>query len=111
MKLEIRLTASSSKHGTTDYRTTVFVKEKPFICVKLACCAFRCVILFGRLRSYNYSAIRSPKFPEVSLRTFKTKGLISIEGTFLGHPVVYYRVSQKKRNPHKLIMNALTKST
>ena len=46
-------------------------------------------MLFGRSGSYNYSAIHSIKFPEVSQRTFTTKGLISIEGTFLGHPVQY----------------------
>ena len=39
-------------------------------------------MLFGRSGSYNYSAIHSIKFPQVSQRTFKTKGLISIEGTF-----------------------------
>ena len=44
-------------------------------------------MLFGRSGSYNYSAIHSIKIPEVSQRTFKTKGLISTEGTFLGHPV------------------------
>ena len=31
---------------------------------------------------------RSIKFPKVSQRTFKTKGLISIEGTFFGTPCI-----------------------
>ena len=30
---------------------------------------------------------KSIQFPKVSQRTFKTKGLISIESTFLGNPV------------------------
>ena len=45
-------------------------------------------MLFGRSGSYNYFAIHSFKFPEVSQRTFKTKGLISIEGTFFGTPCI-----------------------
>ena len=63
---------------TTEQR--VFVKKKPFICVKLLCFSL-CYVIWP-IGSYNYSAIHSIKFPEVSQRTFKTKGLISIEGTF-----------------------------
>ncbi len=32
---------------------------------------------------------KSIQFPKVSQRTFKTKGLISIEGTFFGTPCTY----------------------
>ena len=45
------------------------------------CFAFRCVMLFDRSGSYNYSAIHSIKIPELSQRTFKTKGLISTSRT------------------------------
>ncbi len=46
---------------------------------------------------------KSIQFPKVSQRTFKTKGLISIEGTFLGHPVhtvAIYRQQNEKFRSH-----------
>ena len=80
MKLQIRLTTSSSARIvqlTTEH--WAFVKKEPFICVLLNCFAFRRVMPPG---SYNYSAINSIKISVLSQRMFKTKGLISIEGTF-----------------------------
>ena len=66
------------------------------------CFAFRCVMLFGRLGSYNYSAIHSIKFPEVSQRTFKTKGLISIEGTFFWDTLYIINLKRVPAPPLKI---------
>ena len=54
--------------------------------MKLLC--FSLCFVIWPIGIYNYSAIHSIKIPELSQRTFKTKGLISIEGTFLGTPCI-----------------------
>ena len=62
---------------TTEQR--VFIKKEQIICVKVFC--FSPCYVFGWSGSYNYSATNSIKIPELSQYTFKTKGVMSMEGT------------------------------
>ena len=89
--VNIIITAATNIKGvpkkSTLRRTCVVIPLRIYLC-EIVLLYFRRVMLFGRSGSYNYSAIH------VQVNSIpKTKGLISIEGTFLGDTLYKLGVS------------------